>query len=99
MEISTFSLSAEVTYPHPEKVAALKQAEPPTDKRELRSFLGMTNFTSQFMPNYANVTHPLRMLLRKNCHWKWEKEHQKAFEKLKASLRTDTFMTLRREGG
>ena len=85
--------SAEGTYPDPEKVAALKQAEPPTDKRELRSFLGMTNFTSQFMPNYANVTHPLRMLLRKNCHWKWEKEHQRAFEKLKASLRTDTFLS------
>ena len=85
--------SSKGVHPDPEKVEALKAAEPPRSKKELRSFLGMTNFTSQFMPNYANITYPLRMLLRKHCQWNWGEEQQTAFDKLKASLRTDTFLS------
>ena len=93
--VSFFGLifSKDGVHPDPSKVEALKVAEAPRDKKELRSFLGMTNFTSQFMPGYATITHPLRMLLRKNTHWKWEKEHQRAFQKLKDSLKVDTYLS------
>ena len=33
------------------------------------------------------------MLLRKSTYWKSQREHQKAFDELKPSLRTDTFLS------
>ena len=39
--------------PHPEKVEALKNIAAPTNQTELRSFLGMTTFSAQFIPDYA----------------------------------------------
>ena len=84
--------SADGVYPDPDKVVSLKEAEPPTDKKELRSFLGMTNFSSKFISNYATLTHPLRNLLRKSVQWHWIDEHQKAFEMLKNALKVDTFL-------
>jgi len=42
--------------PDPAKVAALNAARPPTTPTEVRSYLGMTNFCSHFIPDYANIT-------------------------------------------
>ena len=72
--------------PDPEKVEALKICEPPVNKSELRSFLGMTNFSASFIENYAQKTAKLRELLQNNIRWKWTNEHQRDFVTLTGSL-------------
>ena len=47
--------SKEGISPDPNKVQAIKDAEPPTTVSELRSFLGMTNYSSRFIRNYASI--------------------------------------------
>ena len=64
--------------------------ETPKTAKEVRSFLGLTNYVSRFIPQYANITKPLRDLTKKNTPWTWEKEQEEAFKKLKDLLSGST---------
>ena len=44
--------------PSPDKVRAIENVEPPKDKKELHTFLGMATYMSSFIPNLADHTAP-----------------------------------------
>ena len=54
-------------HPSPWNVQAIKQAPPPTNVTELKSFLGSVNYYHKFLPNLSTSLAPLNLLLRKNC--------------------------------
>ena len=72
--------------PAPSQVEALQSMSEPKNASEVRSFLGMAQFSAQFIPNYSEISTPLRKLTRKSVQWKWEQEEKAAFDKLKTSL-------------
>ncbi len=76
--------------PDPEKVIAIQSMDPPKDKKELHTFLGMVNYLAPFMPNLASHTLPLRELLRDNVNYQWSPSHTRAFETLKCQISTET---------
>ena len=76
--------------PDPDKVSALNDASAPSNPTEVRSLLGMANYCSRFIPNYATTTEPMRELMKKDTEWQWEKPQEDAFNLLKRSLREDT---------
>ena len=45
--------------------------------------MGLTNYYRQFIWDFSRVAKPLNMLVGKDRKWKWGKEQQEAFEKLK----------------
>ena len=47
--------------------------------------LGMANYSSRYIANFATITAPLRELT-KNTKFEWRDIHQKAFEKLTSAL-------------
>ena len=59
---------------------------PPTNILELRSFLGMINYLSCFIPNYSMRIYPLQELTKKNSPWLWTHKHQAVFDDLKTEL-------------
>lgn len=65
------------------RVESIKRFRAPTTVSEVRSFLGVVQFCSKFLPNLGQWTAPLRLLLRKGQKWVWEKEQQDAFDQLK----------------
>lgn len=67
------------------KIQAINQVDTPPTVKQLR-FLGMTNYVSKFIPNYAETTAPLRTLLIKSNAWIWNDEQQRAFDLLKKKL-------------
>ncbi|KAJ8045060.1 hypothetical protein HOLleu_07986 [Holothuria leucospilota] len=75
-----------------EKIRAVKEAKAPRSKEAVRSFLGMLGYLSKFIPNYADLTAPLRELTHQNVTFKWEAKHSKAFQALKDSITSDTTM-------
>ena len=80
-----------------DKVKAVKEWKTPTKIKEVESFLGFTNFYRQFIKNLSHTTRPLNKLKGKK-DWKWEEEHQKAFEKLKEKITSQPVLTfLKRE--
>ena len=75
--------------PDPKKVEALKHAEPPSTVTDLKSFLGMANYSSYFISIYSQKTAILRDLLKDNEKWEWADTHQKYFDELKEELQRD----------
>ena len=76
--------------PSPDKVRAIENLEPPKDKKELHTFLGMATYMSSFIPNLADYATPLRNLLKENVDFVWKSSHSKAFEKMKSLICTTT---------
>lgn len=50
--------------------------------------MGVCNWYSQFVDNYAEIIAPLSNLLKQGLKWKWTETEQRAFDKLKMALYT-----------
>ncbi|XP_071501873.1 uncharacterized protein [Diadema antillarum] len=74
--------------PRTEKVEAIKQAERPRTKRQLRSFLGLANYYRKFVPNFAALAVPLTDLTRKGepNQVRWGEAQENAFKCLKGKI-------------
>ena len=68
-----------------EKIKAVKEWKTLTKIKNVKSFLGFANFYRQFIHNFSHTAKPLNELKGKK-EWKWEKEHQEAFEELKEKI-------------
>ena len=78
--------------PDPKRVDALKNASVPTSVSEVRSLLGMANYSAQYIPNFATITAPLRQLTKKSVPFTWTATHQNAFHQLTNALVSTTCM-------
>jgi len=87
-----FVFSSEGISPDPIKVAAIHDAPPPNSCKDVRSFLGLATYCSKFIPNFSDLTEPLRNLTKKNAKFCWTPRHEKAFQATKAALTSDTVM-------
>ena len=92
IEFFGFVFSKDGIKPSPSKVEALKQMDPPKDLSEVRSLLGMAQYSARFIPNFAEMTAPLRKLTQQRVKWKWSSTEQAAFDKFKDSLSSDTVL-------
>ena len=72
----------------PAKVTSIIQLEKPTNRSEMKSFLGMTNYCSRFIKNYSDIIQPLRQLTHEDTQWVWGKQRDQAFEQIKKMLAT-----------
>uniref|UniRef100_A0A224Z9X1 RNA-directed DNA polymerase n=1 Tax=Rhipicephalus zambeziensis TaxID=60191 RepID=A0A224Z9X1_9ACAR len=87
-ELTFFGLifSADGVRPDPKKIAAFLQIKTPESPQEVKSLLGMVNYSGRFLKNLADLTQPLRELTLKNATWEWTARHQKAFDSLKQAM-------------
>ena len=76
-------ITAEGRTTDPEKVKAIVSMPAPCNIEGLRRFLGMCNYLSKYLPHMADVSEPLRNLMKKNVPWSWAKPQADSFNKLK----------------
>ena len=69
--------------PWHKKVDAILQLRPPTNVKQLHSFLGMVNYYRDIWPRHTHVLAPLTALMGK-CSFTWTTECQQAFDQMKA---------------
>jgi hypothetical protein len=69
-----------------ERINAIECLENPQNKAELQRLLGIFNFVRQFIPNYAELTMPLRELLKKNNKFARMEEHTRVLKQMKEKL-------------
>ena len=81
-----------------EKIKTVKKWKMLTKVKDIESFLEFANFYWCFIHNFSHIAKPLKELKGKK-EWKWEEEHQKAFEELKEKITSQLVLALpRREG-
>ena len=83
--------------PDPHKIEAIKQIPPPQNKKELSRFLGMVTYVAKFIPNMAQLTSNLRLLLKKEIAWEWMDVQNNEFNNLKEILIKEPVLTYFRE--
>lgn len=52
----------------------------------MKTFLGMATYLSKFIPDFSEMSSPLRVLDKKGIEWHWENEQEEAFNKLKSAI-------------
>jgi hypothetical protein len=68
-----------------DRVEAIKMIARPNSTKELRSFLGITNYLRQYVPNYATAVKPLTTQMRAK-RLIWNEECEAAFVFIKQSI-------------
>jgi len=77
-----------------EKVKGVLNWPAPRNIKEVQKFLGLTNYYKRFIKDFARIAAPLHVLVRKEQKWKWEKEQEKAFGKLKVVFTTKPVLAI-----
>ena len=77
--------------PWHKKGVAILHLQPPTNMKQLRSFLGLVNYYRDMWPCHTHVLAPLTMLMGKQS-FIWTQECQQAFDQMKALVSSDTLL-------
>jgi hypothetical protein len=77
----------------PRKVTAIKNEEPPKNKKGIRRFLGITNYHRRFIKGYLEIARPLHELT-KDVPFDWSESCNRAFQSLKEALITAPVLAL-----
>jgi len=79
-------IGADGLHPDPAKVQAILTMNPPSDVKELQTFLGTVTYLSRYTANLSQLSAPLRDLCKKDSEFIWGPEHQQAFDQLKKTF-------------
>lgn len=90
IEFFGYIFSADGLRPDPKKVKALRDVSTPQNPSEVRSFLGMAQYSARFISNFATLTEPLRALTKQDAEWIWGEKEDSAFQAVKAALSENT---------
>ena len=85
-------IDAEGLHPTEDKIIAIREAPKPKSITELRSFLGIINYYSKFLPHLSTKLSPLYSLLCKQARWSWGPEQDSAFQAAKQALQEDSLL-------
>ena len=83
MRFSTAGVS-----PTLDRCKALREAGPPKNVKELRSLIGMAQYSARFISDMASITEPLWRLTKDGAKWTWSAVEQRALDELKNAITT-----------
>ena len=72
--------------PDPEKIKVVQEYPVPSTVKDVRAFMGLTNYYRKFVKDFAHIASPLHDLTKKGAAFLWTEECQTAFETLKQVL-------------
>ena len=56
---------------NPGKIEAITNMSEPENVSEVKSLIGMVQYVSRYIPEYATITAPLQALTKKETPWQW----------------------------
>ena len=82
-----YIVSSKGIHTDPAKLSAVTKCPTPRNIKQLRHFLGLTNYYRKFIQGYSHIAEPLHKLTRKTSNeFCWNDNCQEAFELLKQRL-------------
>ena len=79
--------------PDPEKIKVVQEYPVPRTVKDVRAFMGLTNYYRKFVKDFAHIASPLHDLTKKGAAFLWTEECQTAFETLKQALTEAPILT------
>ena len=86
--------SAEGLKPDPDKIRAISEMPPHSDKEGVLRILGTVNYLDKFIEHKAHLQEPISQLTQKDVAFVWEKPQQEAFDKLKSVITKCTSVSI-----
>ncbi|XP_062699969.1 uncharacterized protein K02A2.6-like, partial [Aedes albopictus] len=74
------------------KVHAIQSMPVPSDKEQVRSFVGLVSYYGRFFPNLSTILYPLNNLLKDDVPFLWSKECDKSFNLVKREMQSGRFL-------
>lgn len=71
----------------------LQEIKAPSTKVELQKILGMINYIRTFIPNLAELSKPLRDLLKKDSIFSWTKAQEDCLERIKKLIKNSPHLS------
>jgi hypothetical protein len=68
------------------KITAVRDAKPPENRREVRSFINFAGYYRRFVEGFAKIARPLSALTSEKSPFVWGPAEQQSFEELKSRL-------------
>ena len=68
------------------RIDAIQKVNPPKTIKECRSYCGMVNYMSMFLPSLQDKLIPIYFITRKGIPFHWGEEQQKAFDDIKRDV-------------
>ncbi|XP_060568984.1 uncharacterized protein LOC132727472 [Ruditapes philippinarum] len=84
---------------NPDKIQSIKGWPVPTNKSEVKSFLGLASYYRKFISGHANLTFHLNELTQKKKKFIWTEDCQESFDKLKEKLTSPPVLAFPQENG
>jgi hypothetical protein len=78
----------------PAKVQAVTDWLTPQNLKDVRGFLGFTNFYHRFIEGFACIARPLNDLTKKDVPWSWGQSQQEALTELKAQFTSSPVLVM-----
>jgi len=63
----------------PKRIQTIMRIQPPANKKAMQSFFGRINFVRKFVSGFAEIVHPLQLMMKKDVVYKWSDEFKEAF--------------------
>ena len=76
------------------RIDGFQKLEPPTSMKALQRYLGTINFLAKYVYGMQPILQPLYNLLYKENDFKWTKEHQAIYEKMKRTITHNLELTM-----
>ena len=89
IEFAGHHISTQGVRPLQSNVEALLAIEKPTNIKDVHSFLSTAAYYMKFVPHFAEITEPLRVMLKKDATFDWTQACQEAFDKVKQEITSD----------
>ena len=79
-------LSSSGLLPNKQKCEIIQSYPVPKTVKEVRQFLGLTQYYRRFQKDYSKIAKPLHNLTKSTVEWNWDDNCQKAFDTLRQNL-------------
>ena len=85
-------VSASGVTPDMNKVEAIRNFPLPRNVRDVRAFLGLAGYYRTFIKDFAALSKPLTILMRKDTKFQWSETQQNSFDALKEALTSESVL-------
>ncbi|XP_017482654.1 PREDICTED: uncharacterized protein K02A2.6-like [Rhagoletis zephyria] len=74
------------------KIQAIQNMKVPTNREEVRAFMGLVNYYGRFVKNLSDIVHPINRLLLDKVTWSFDKKCKVAFEEIKKQMQSNVIL-------